>query len=200
MTEYKLGYTAGASLIVETLAVAEVYIEYQDWDRVKELIKEKNAFQFRRASASKRVLAEVMFRLKQLNFEQIEFLTQATPHDQMHFLWYMICKSYRLIREFALEVIREKYLQMNTLLSEDDYQVFYMNKAEWEPKLDEVAETTKYKLRQVLYKILHELELVNAEDHIVMPFLSPAVMSIIMQDEGADLRIFPIPDHMMEGI
>lgn len=200
MTEYKLGYTAGASLIVETLAVAEAYIEHQDWGKVKTLINEENAFQFRRTSASRRILAEVIYRLKQLNESQIEFLVQAAPHDQFHFIWYMLCKSYRLIKEFAIEVVREKFLQMNTHLTDDDYQVFYMNKSEWESKLEEVSDSTKYKLKQVLYKMLHELELVNSTGQIVMPFLSPNVIAMMKQDVDADLRIFPIPDHMMEGI
>jgi hypothetical protein len=84
----------------------------------------------------------------------------GSRQEQNQILWLAVCKHYRIIYEFAIEVIREKFLRLDVILSYLDYDVFFNSKAEWRQGLDQLTGTTKKKLRQVLFRILHEAEII----------------------------------------
>ena len=45
------------------------------------------------------------------------------------------CKQYSLVREFAIEVVREKFLRLDLALSYLDFDIFFNAKAEWDDEL-----------------------------------------------------------------
>ena len=74
--------------------------------------------------------------MQRLSDEQLELLVEGNPQEQKKLLWLAICKRYAFIREFASEVVREKFLQLDYLLTEFDYDAFFNRKADWHPELD----------------------------------------------------------------
>ena len=45
---------------------------------------------------------------------------EGTIQEQKQILWFAICKRYAFIREFAIEVLHEKYLRLDYELTEFD--------------------------------------------------------------------------------
>jgi hypothetical protein len=115
--------------------------------------------------------------------------------DQGHILWAAVCKRYRFIHDFAVEVVHEKFLSMDLLLTQADYDVFFNQKAEWHDEMERLREATRIKLRQVVFKMLREAELLSRQNMILPIILSPMVQTGILDDPDLTLAIFPVEDR-----
>lgn len=189
--KYVMSFTAGALLYQESLAVVEVFEELGDWDAVRERVMGDNLLQMRTLSASKRVFREVATRLEQLTPAELELLRIGPREEQGHLLWLAICKRYRFIYEFAVEVVREKFIRLDFDLSYDAYDIFFNNKAEWHPEVEGVAESTRKKLRQVLFRMMREANLLTSDNQILPAMLTPREIEAIAADSPCYLLGFP---------
>ena len=194
MTEnrYSMSFTSGALLYQESLGVANLFEKVGDWDVVRERVMKDNLLQMRTLNASKRIFREVASRLKQLTPAELALLRTGTRQEQNHLLWLAICKRYRFIYDFAADVVREKFLRLDFDLSYDAYDVFFNNKAEWHPEVEGVAESTRKKLRQVLFKMMREANLLTQEYQILPAMPTPREIRVITADSPSYLLAFPI--------
>jgi hypothetical protein len=198
---YIMAFTAGALLHQASLTVAELFVKLGDWRAVRERVRDDNLLQMRTPAASRRIFQEVVSRLKHLTSAQLALLCTGTPQEQEHMLWLAICKRYRFIYDFAVEVMREKFIRLDFALSYDAYDIFFNDKAEWHAEVAGVAESTRKKLRQVLFKMLREANFLTQEDQILPVVLSPRTLDVIVADDPAYLMAFPIsPAEIQEWI
>ena len=194
---YKLSYTGVSLAVSESIAVAEAYLRLRDWDKVKEKVWDENLLKARTKSSIQRVYQEIWPRLDQLSDEQLELLVEGDLQEQRHLLWYAICKRYAFIREFAIEVLHEKFLRLDYELTEFDYRAFYNRKADWHLELDQIKETTQVKMRTRLFWMLQETGIISEDNMIIPVKLSRRVIDGLAPDSPEDLRIFPVT---MNGI
>ena len=194
---YKLSYTGVSLAVSESVAVAEAYLQLRDWDKVKEKVWDENLLKARTKSSIQRVYQEIWPRLDQLSDEQLELLVEGDLQEQRHLLWYAICKRYAFIREFAIEVLHEKFLRLDYELTEFDYRAFYNRKADWHLELDQIKETTQVKMRTRLFWMLQETGIISEDNMIIPVKLSRRVIDGLAPDSPEDLRIFPVT---MNGI
>jgi hypothetical protein len=203
MTEdrYILSFTAGALLYHVSWVVANLKTELGDWDAVRERVIEENLLKMRTVSASKRILREVVSRLKHLTEAQRALFLAGNRVEQRHILWLAICKRYRFIYDFAVEVVREKFIRFDLTLTYHDFDVFFNNKAEWHPEVAGVAESTRKKLREVTFKMMREADLLTEDDQILPAMLTPRTIEVIAADSPAHLAIFPVsPAEIQEWL
>lgn len=193
MTEhYVLSFTGLSLGLDATLTVAEVFLKQGDWEKTKALIKETNLLQSRTLSSFQREYQEVEPRLQTLSRTQMQFLVEeANLIEQKQFLWYMVCKRYEFIRDFAIEVLNQRYQYLYNSLEDYDFIVFFNEKADWHDELRNLKESTQVKIRTVLFRMLREAELVSADGLIIPCVLSPAVINQIMVDAPWSLSIYP---------
>jgi hypothetical protein len=187
---YSMSFTTGALLYNETITVAQLYHQLASWDAVRERVLADNRLQMRTTNAAKRIFQETASRLRQITPAQLDYLLTADRREQNYLLWLAFCQRYRFIYDFAVDVIREKFLRLDLDLTYDDYDIFFRNKAEWHPEVARVAETTRKKQRQFLFKILREAELLSDDGQILPVFLSPHLLHLITEDNPAHLAIF----------
>lgn len=189
--KYNMSYTACDLVSSETIKVAQLFLEEKDWKQVSKIAFERNLLQYRTENALKRTLSEIISRLKILPLEAIEILVNGTPFEQNQILWFALCLRYQFIYDFAIEVIIEKYNLMQPEITQLDYDAFFNSKLSWHDELDKLTDSTKYKLRQVLFKMLREAEVIDANNCILTAFVSPRVVEIINKYDSKYLRIFP---------
>jgi hypothetical protein len=196
-----MSFTSGALLYQESLGVANLLEKVGDWDVVRERVIDANLLQMRTLNASKRIFREVASRLKQLTPAELALLRTGTRQEQNHLLWLAICKRYRFIYDFAADVVREKFLRLDFDLSYDAYDVFFNNKAEWHPEVEGVAESTRKKLRQVLFKMMREANLLTQDNQILPAMPTPREIKVITADSPSYLLAFPIsPTEVQEWL
>ncbi|WP_051921215.1 DUF1819 family protein [Porticoccus hydrocarbonoclasticus] len=188
---YQMSFTSGGLLHRESIRLAELYLELGDWEAVKETALAGNLLQVRAQSTARRQIREILSRLKLLSSEELRCLVQGTYQEQASLLWVVICRRYQFIQDFTLEVLREHFANLKTHLNPDDYEAFYNKKAEWHPELDAISNSTRLKLKQVIFRMLREANLLTADYSIHPVLLSPSLVAIIQRSNAESLRYLP---------
>ena len=189
---YILSFTAAGVLRPESVLLAELYARLGDWDAVRSTAVTDNLLQARKAASATRVCRELVFRLQGLSEDELALLRDGNPQEQDQMLWIAICRRYRLVAEFALEVIRERFLIFGPPLQLEDFDAFYDRKADWAEELDRLAPVTRKKLRQVLFRMLREVGLISEDGSIQPTLLSDRLRETVGRVQPGDLLYFPI--------
>lgn len=197
---YSMSFTTSSLLHSESVKLAALYLEIGDWSAVRDKTVAGNFLQTRTLNTLRRVCREVISRLKTLSTEELEFFVEASHQEQGYLLWLAVCRRYRFIRDFAVEVLRERYITLKTDLNHEDYDSFFNRKSEWHSEVDEVRPSTRYKLRQVLFKMLHEADLLTIKNTINAAMLSSRLIDVISHVSCQDVLCFPAFETDLKGM
>jgi len=195
-----MSFTTGSLFHRESVKLAALYLDLGDWNSVRDKVIAENLLQSRTLNTLKRVCREIVSRLKTLSSGELEFLVQGSHQQQAYLLWLAVCRRYRFIADFAVEVLRERYITLKTDLSYEDFDSFFNQKSEWHSELDEIRPATRSKLRQVLFKILREADLLTADNMINAAMLSPRLLDVILQGSRRDVLYFPVFESDLKGM
>lgn len=135
-----------------------------------------------------------------MNKQELEFLLDSNSQDQAYLLWLAICRRYQFIGDFAIEVIRERFISLKTDLNYIDFDSFFNQKSEWHVELENIKPSTRNKLRQVLFKILREADLLTENNLINVATLSPSLIEIICQNDKREILYFPLFESNLQGM
>jgi hypothetical protein len=187
-------------MLHETDEVMKRYLEYKDWDKVKDLVIEENIMQKQSVSSRKRVFAEIKRRIESLTSNQLEFINEANSSDIRNLIFLSILKTYRFIFEFMAEVISKKVLMFDYKILNSDYETFFESKKYAVEQLENITEATQYKLKQVLFRILEEAMVIDntKSKNILKPHLSGEVIELIVKDNPVYLKAFLYTDYEIE--
>lgn len=199
-TKYIMAFTTGGLFLRESVKLATLYLGLGDWPTVRYKVIAENLLQARTLNTLKRVYREVTSRLKTLSPGELEFLVEGTHQEQAYLLWLAVCRRYKFIADFAVEVLRERYITLKSDLTHEDFDSFFNRKAEWHLELDEITPTTRGKLRQVLFKILREADLLTANNMIQAAMLSPRLWELINQGSHGEALCFPVFESDVKGV
>jgi len=189
--KYKTSFTTGGLYYREARKVAELFLSNPNWVVIHKQIIETNSLQARTSSSLKRTTNEVIQRLQLLTEDQLLLLAEGDLKDQKDILWLAVCKHYEIIHEFAVKVIREKYLRYDRQVTFVDWDSFFNSKAEWDEGLEHLTDSTKAKLRQVIFRIMRESDILSEKNEIIPAVISPRVFNAIKKENSENLLIFP---------
>ncbi|MCG8312830.1 MAG: DUF1819 family protein [Pseudomonadales bacterium] len=198
--KYRISFTSGSLYHRESVKLADVHQSLRDWDEVRAQALKDNLLQTRTESTAKRTCREAIARLKTLNEEELDFLREANHQDQAYLLWVAVCRLYRFIADFAVEVLRERFIAMKLTLGFEDFDAFYNRKSEWHEELDKASDSTRDKLRQVLFRMLREAGLLEKNKTIIAAMLSPRLIDLIRQNNPDEFFYFPVHESDIKGM
>ncbi len=188
---YSMSFTTGSLFHRESVKLAALYLDLGDWTAVRDKVIAENLLQSRTLNTLKRVCREVVSRLGTLSQGELEFLVEGSHQEQAYLLWLAVCRRYRFIADFAVEVLRERHITLKANLTHEDFDSFFNRKSEWRLELDEITPATRSKLRQILFKILREADLLTANNMINAAMLSPRLLDVIHRGNRRDVSYFP---------
>jgi len=197
--KYILSFTAASLSYSESIKIAEVYLGCNDWEETKKIIQEDNLLQSRTNARTTRTFQELSKRLGLLSKEQLDLLVEGNIQEQKYLLWFTVCNRYRFIREFAIEVIHEKFMVMDFELTELDYDTFFNRKVDWHEELDEITSSTKQKLKTVMFRMLREAEIITTDNLIIQSILSERLIEALSPAAPLSYQIFPLQLSDIEG-
>lgn len=189
---YSMSFTTGTLLHRESVLLAGLYLQFNDWVAVRDRVVAANLLQARTVITLKRLCREVISRLKKLDANELNLLAHANHQEQACLLWLAICRRHPFIGDFAIEVLHEKFVTLRHDLTTADFDAFFNRKSEWHPELEKIKPSTLGKLRQVLFKIMREADFLSPSNTInpVMP--TPAFSQHLMQHRPGDALFFPL--------
>lgn len=189
---YNMSFTTGSLFHHESVELAALYLDLDDWDAVRGKVIAENLLQARTRSTLKRVCQEVISRLRTLSPGELEAIVEGSHQDQAYLLWLAVCRRYRFIADFAVEVLRERYISVKIDLTHEDFDSFFNHKSDWHLELEEITTRTRGKLRQVLFKMLREADLLADDNTILAAMLSPRLLGLFYQRRLRDIKYFPV--------
>lgn len=195
-----MAFTTGGLFHAESLIVALEYQDLKYWTAVSDFVIKRNLLQSRTETTLKRQTREIVSRLETLRDPEVEFLINASSQEQAYMLWLAVCRRYRFIADFAAQVLRERYISLNTDLSSKEFESFFNRQAEWHEELDAITVSTRAKLRQVLFKILREADLLTDANIINAALLTPSFVELVAQTDRAQLAYFPVFESDLIGV
>ena len=193
-TKYSMSFSTGGLFHHDSVRIAMLYSDSGNWTKVREIVVEQNILQTRTLASTQRASREICSRLKLLSDKELIVLIEGSSQDQAYILWLAICRRYRFIYEFAVEVLREKFLTLQYEIKYEDFDAFFNAKAAWDEDFDRITDSTRKKLRQVLFKILREAGLISPEHLIIPAILSSDVLKAVENTSRKDLSIFPVAE------
>lgn len=175
VNKYSAPFTAGALLFKE----ADVYIaniqngeQYmKDQEEVDMQVLPINA-----ESSKKRIKRELDNRLRSLKDARlIDYYLGSEEKDKKLILFYAACKSYPLLMDFMIEVVLNKWYNLDLDIDSDDYQNFIYRKMDSHPELLKIAESTRHKSGQVTLRMLKELGMIK-NNKLTKEYFDPKVL------------------------
>lgn len=197
--KYQMSFGVGGLNLNESVAVARLHREGEPWEQTMLRAMDEGATSLPKAASNRRTLREIANRLQTLSADERSFLLdEADRTDQQALLWLSTCRAYRFVREFALEVIRERHLSYQVDLPLESFDILLNAKAEWDEDLANLSTSTRKKLRQVLFRMMREAGVVTSENRIQSAILSPRLKTMLEDQNPAELALFP--GIVMDGV
>lgn len=188
---YRLSFTVGTLYLGGAPLAARLYEDLGDWLKVRESLRSENLLQARTSASLILLSRELTHRLSALSPQEIAIVTDATVEELAQLMWVAVCRRYRFIGEFAEEVLRERFLLMQTDLSTEHFDSFVKEKALWHDELANLESSTLKKLRANLFKMLREADLLTEEGFIVPTVIAARVHDQLTRRVPSDIRFFP---------
>lgn len=190
--KYTFSFTGASAMITETLIIAEAFLILNDWYIVLKNLTDSNSLNKIKHVTFKREFSEIKKRISLLTNEQLQILVNGSSDDSKAIILLSIVKSYTFIYEFISEVILNKYLLFDRSLTDADYIKFVNNKMLSHPELENITESTQKKVKQVVFKILEQVNLItNTKNGIIIkPILNKDVLASIISDNPTFLTAF----------
>lgn len=195
-----MAFTTGGLLLRESVGLAALYLELDDWDAVRSQALSTNVLQARKASTGQRWVREILFRLQKLRDDEIRLLVSCNTQDQASLLWLAICRRFSFIGDFMAEVVRERYLSLRNELGRPDFDAFVEGKTDQHPELAAISPSTRNKLRQVLFRLLREANLLSKDQQIMTPTLGRELAMLMLANDVSEARYFPITENDLRSL
>jgi len=159
---YNGGLTAEQFLFHEIRIVAKKYLEGQPIDDIITYIQRDNLFQYPTEREVSRFTRACYRRVLALGNEALVYeLANAPLAVAKQINLYAMMRHNRLVREFMIDLIGEKYSQQDFSYTKKDINVFFSRLRQQNDDIAAWSEQTIVKLKQVLTKCLIETEMLD---------------------------------------
>lgn len=171
--------TAEQFLFYEMRIVSKQYLENKSIEEIIEYIKRDNLFQYPTERMIIRIARSCYKRLVALDNDKLVYEVANAPIEVAKQInLYAMMRYNRLVREFMIDLIGEKYRQHDFSYTKKDINIFFSRLREQNDDVAAWSEQTIAKLKQVLTKCLIETEML---DSVRDTTLNPIFISIELE-------------------
>ncbi len=183
--QYNGALTAEQFLFYEIRIVSKQYLEGKSIDEIIEYIQRDNLFQYPTEREVSRLARACYKRLVALDNEKLVYeLANAPIEVAKQINLYAMMRLNRLVREFMINLIGDKYRQHDFSYTKKDINVFFSHLQEQNDDVASWSAQTIAKLKQVLTKCLIETGMLDSvKDTTLNPiFISEELESGIREN------------------
>lgn len=179
-SKYNGSLTREQFLFYEMRATAKLLGNgYSETEVVKKII-EDNLFQYPTEREIKKMARVCISRLKSMQDDSLVTAIATQPSEvAKQICLYAMMKYNRLVWDFMITVVGEKFKQQNLSFSKLDLNVFFMRLQEQDDNVATWTDGTITKIKQVLVRVLVENEYLDStkSDH-----LNPVLISSVLEN------------------
>lgn len=189
MEDYSAKLTGEPFMYSETKILAKYLLDGISPEDLKKKNIDENLIKYKSTKSIVRVNSPIFRRLNVMNHEMLEEFVYTDIETSKYILLYAIMKTDKLVRDFVIEVYKDKLYMRKEYIDKFDIDNWYEEKCVLSKTLKERTESTSAKLKQVIMKILQDSGLVIKEKDrfkIVRPLLKEKF--ITMLEKNGDLE------------
>lgn len=189
MEDYSAKLTGEPFLYNETKIIGKYLLNGEEEQELKKRNVEENLIKLKKIGSVKRTNAPIFRRLNVMDKEMLKEFIYSDITTSKCILLYAIMKTDRLVRDFVIEVYKDKLYMRKDYIEKFDIDNWYEEKCILSSALKEKSEATSAKLKQVIMKIMQDSGLVIKEKErfkIVRPLLKEKF--IYMLDKNSDME------------
>ena len=179
-SNYNGSLTREQFLFYEMRTTARLLIEGLSEEQTVNKIMQENLFQYPTEREIKKMARICIARLQSMqDGSLIQAVANSSSDVAKQICLYAMMKYNKLVWDFMITVIGEKYRQQDLSFNKMDVNVFFMRLQEQDDTVAEWKESTIKKIKQVLVKVLVENDYLdnNKSDH-----LNPVLISTILEN------------------
>lgn len=189
---YIASLTREPFLFYEMRSTAKLMSEGLEEEAVVKKIVEQNLFQYPTEKSITRMAKACMKRLQAMEDDTLILAIASQPTEiAKQICLYAMMKQSRLIWEFMLTVVGEKYRLRDMSFGKIDLNTFFLRLQEQNDTVASWSDSTTTKLKQVIVRVLIETEYIDnrESDHLKPVWLYPVLESAIRN--SGDTAVLP---------
>jgi hypothetical protein len=177
---YSAAITREQFLFYEMRTTAKLVCEGLDHEAVAERIVQDNLFQYPTEKSVRKMALACLRRLDTMEDPSLVEAIAEQPSDvSKQICLYAMMRQYRLVQDFMLTVIGEKYRKLDSSFGKIDLNVFFQRLQEQDDWVATWSDSTITKLKQVLQKLLVDNEYLDSAD---ATRLNPVLISPLLEN------------------
>lgn len=188
---YNAAITREQFLFYEMRITAKLLNEGLDKDHVVERIISENLFQYPTEKSVRKMALACIRRLEAMEDNSLISALATQPSSiAKQICLYAMMRQYRLVWDFMLTVIGDKYQKLDDSFSWMDLNAFFMRLQEQDNWVATWSNSTITKVRQVLTKILVENEYLDSVDATHLnPVLISSLLENAIREDGQEIAL-----------
>ena len=182
---YIASLTREPFLFYEMRSTAKLMVEGNSDDAIVKEIVEQNLFQYPTEKSVRRMALACIRRLAAIEDEALVAAIATQPSDvAKQICLYAMMRQYRLVWDFMITVVGEKYQKFDSSFSRMDLNSFFIRLQEQDDWVATWSDSTISKVRQVLMKTLVENDYLDSTtaNHLNPVLISPVLENAIRND------------------
>ena len=187
--KYRFSFTAGSLLLEEMKLVVDAMVDGDvDLNDLDPIIIKKS-----RKTTSKREFAELKIRIAQLSLNELMFFYDAREDEQIQLAFIAAIRAYEFIKDFLLQVVKEKLETLDYYIVDRDYNKFIDSIEINHPEYSDLSDSTKSKIKQVMFKIFEQAGFIHSikKRELNPHYLEDSVRNLLsLEGRLKDLSIF----------
>lgn len=176
---YSAAMTREQFLFYEMRTTAQLKCDGLTDEEIINRIIEDNLFQYPTEKSVKKVAKACINRLGFLDAQLIRFVANKPAVVSKQICLYAMMKQYRIVWDFMITEVGEKFRMQDLSFGKKDLNVFFMRLQETDPWVATWSDTTISKLKQVIVKMLVETEYLDDRNS---ERLNPVLIEPILED------------------
>ena len=177
---YSAAITREQFLFYEMRTTAKLVCEGLDHEKVAERIVRDNLFQYPTEKSVRKMALACLRRLDAMEDPTLVEAIAEQPSDvSKQICLYAMMRQYRLVQDFMLTVIGEKYRRLDSSFGKMDLNVFFQRLQEQDNWVATWSDSTLIRLKQVLQKLLVDNEYLDSTE---ATRLNPVLISPLLEN------------------
>jgi hypothetical protein len=188
---YTLSFTVGGLFLFEGIELARLRVAGASWAEVRKTAPAGIFVASGGASSVERIRNELFRRLALLTDAEIAHLTTGGMTDARALMWVAACRKYRILAEFAHEVLDERLRSYQPEIRVTDFDALLDAKGVHAEEIGRLAPSTRARLRSGAFRMLREAELLDVDNRVTSLPISGALRDLLAGGPHAGLELIP---------
>ena len=184
MQEYSSGFTSERLVKNEMKLVIQLYLDGKTKEEIRDLVIDENLFNMRSIDSIKETLGKINRRISFLDETMMKLYVNGNNNDSSAILLYTFLTSFKIAREFVIEIVYDKWNNFKKEITLGDINIFLEEKAKQSNIVSNWTEATTKRIRNRILEFCTGCGLLHKqkEEYIITPIVISKELKLYIEN------------------